>query len=401
MSWLVPFSALSIDQIRAVEASDDQHRLVVGAPGSGKTLVLLHRAAHLRRLRQTAPNGFKFFVFTRMLKQYISAACSDVGVPIDAVTTYDAWALEYFRREIGGRPPSSGRSPDFAEIRRRVRDHAVARRHRLYDFALVDEGQDLDAVVFETLCAISRHVTAAADSKQLIYETGSGDAEIAERMGLRRRNTTLLGAFRCSPYIVPLASAFIEDPADARAFAGQTQTEPGPRETPVLYTAGSHEEEIDRLVEVARVRLTKGERIAVLHPKWGSLPPFKRALETAGLDVEIQDHKQPIDFSNPCPKLMTYHSAKGLTFDSVFLPRLIGSSFSNHSALLQLRLMFVATTRAVRWVHLSSVEGQEAECLGRLLPLIEEGVVTDQRRTRTVPPVRKSPDEDDDLGIFA
>ena len=93
---------------------------------------------------------------------------------------------------------------------------------------------------------------------------------------------------------------------------------------------------------------------------------------------------------------MTYHSAKGLTFDSVFLPRLVGSSFSNHSAMLQLRLMFVATTRAARWVLLSSVEGQEAECLERLQPLVEKGVVTNQR-ARTVPPV---PPPDDDPGIF-
>lgn len=113
--------------------------------------------------------------------------------------------------------------------------------------------------------------------------------------------------------------------------------------------------------------------------------------------TRLRRQQQPIDFSNPCPKLMTYHSAKGLTFDSVFLPRLIGSSFSNHSAKLQLRLMFVATTRAARWVHLSSVEGQEAECLERLQPLVEKGVVTNQR-ARTIPPVRKPPD--DDPGIF-
>jgi superfamily I DNA/RNA helicase len=401
MSWLVPFKDLSVEQMKAVEASDDENRLIVGAPGSGKTLVLLHRAARLREPSNTGSDVFRFIVFTKMLKDYISSACSDLNVPIEAVTTYDAWAAEYFSDQIGGRRPWAGRGPDFPEIRRRVRDHAVAKRERLYDFVLVDEGQDLDSVVFETLCAVSRHVTVAADHKQLIYETGSGDEEIANRLGLRRSNATLLGAFRCSPYIVPLATAFIGDPEDARVFSGQTQTELGARETPVLYTALSHQDEIDRLVEVALVRLTNGERIAILHPEWRKLPQFKRGLEAAGLDVEIQDRKRAIDFSNPCPKLMTYHSAKGLTFDSVLLPRLTSSSFMNKSVMLQMRLMFVATTRATRWVYLSSVQGEEADFLERLEPLLLNGVVTAQRPGDTVSPLPIPQPPDGGLDIFA
>lgn len=394
MTWLVPFKDLSVDQMKAVEAPDDEHRLIVGAPGSGKTLVLLHRAARLRRLHKTSSDAFRFIVFTRMLKAYIASACSELDVPINAVTTYDGWAAEYFTNNIGGRRPWAGRGPDYAEIRRRVRDHAVAARPRLYDFVLIDEGQDLDPAAFETLCAVSRHVTVAADRKQLIYETGSPDAEIAARLGLRRRNASLLGAFRCSPYIVPVAAAFIDDPEDARAFLGQTQTQAGPRETPVFCCADSQDDEIERLVEVARVRLTKGERVAVLHPEWGKLPRFKRALEAAGLEVELQQRGQPIDFSNQCPKLMTYHSAKGLTFDTVFLPRLVRSSFSKHGALLQMRLMFVATTRATRWVYLSSVKGEEADFLERLRPLLRDRVLTEQRsgNTRMPPPTPQPPD---------
>jgi len=36
-------------------------------------------------------------------------------------------------------------------------------------------------------------------------------------------------------------------------------------------------------------------------------------------NVVVRKWGEPIDFSNPLPKLMTYHQAKGLTFDSVFL----------------------------------------------------------------------------------
>jgi hypothetical protein len=162
MSWLVPFSDLTNDQLRAVEASPD------------------------------------------------------LGIPLPAVTTYDGWCAEYFDNYIGGRRPwnSAKRTLDFEEIRARVRADILAKRAICYEFVVVDEGQDLDGDVFEVLRPVARHVTVAADRKQQLYDYGASEEEIAHRLGLARRNVSLLGAFRCSPYIVPLGAAFITDPAD-------------------------------------------------------------------------------------------------------------------------------------------------------------------------------------------
>ena len=46
-TWLVPRTDLSREQREAVELNTREHRIIGGAPGSGKTQILLHRARHL------------------------------------------------------------------------------------------------------------------------------------------------------------------------------------------------------------------------------------------------------------------------------------------------------------------------------------------------------------------
>lgn len=83
MSWLVPRSELTVEQSRAVEANPKQHRLVLGSPGSGKTIVLLHRARHLLDQYGIPPDRCRLFVYTNALKAYIRAALRDLALPED------------------------------------------------------------------------------------------------------------------------------------------------------------------------------------------------------------------------------------------------------------------------------------------------------------------------------
>ncbi len=43
----------------------------------------------------------------------------------------------------------------------------------IYDFVLVDEGQDLDADAYDFFKTIAKHVTVCLDNKQQLYERGS------------------------------------------------------------------------------------------------------------------------------------------------------------------------------------------------------------------------------------
>jgi superfamily I DNA/RNA helicase len=76
---------------------------------------------------------------------------------------------------------------------------------------------------------------------------------------------------------------------------------------------------------------------------------------------------------------MAYHSAKGLTFDSVFMPRLIPASFKNVRAERVERLVFVGLTRAAKWAYFSTGIGEPLPLMEKLLALEKTRQLTIQR----------------------
>lgn len=391
-TWLLSRAELTPEQIRAIELSPSEHRVILGPPGSGKTQILLHRARYLCDTWKTPAGRFHIFVFTNVLKEYIRSALDRLDLPLDCVSTLDSWCYTFYEERIGGKIPwdAANKCPDFPKIRRRVLEEV--RRHPLraprYDFVMVDEGQDLDGTSFDLLRAIARHVTVCMDHKQRIYERGASEAEILKRLGLRKRNIALLQAFRCCPYVARTAAAFVDDPEEKRLYLQQVKTYQGEKETPVFYQASDLDDEKRRLGEVLRVRLAKGERVAVLFNQRRQVFGFANSLRQAGIEIET---REDLDFSSSSPKFITYHSAKGLTFDTVLLPRLVGGSFPKKQEESIIRLLFVGITRATKWVYLSAVQGKELRCLSRLQPLVSEGVLTSQSGSALVLPPQDRP----------
>jgi superfamily I DNA/RNA helicase len=76
---------------------------------------------------------------------------------------------------------------------------------------------------------------------------------------------------------------------------------------------------------------------------------------------------------------MTYHSAKGLTFDSVLLPHLGKDWFPRAKWADIERLIFVGITRATKWVFLSSLEDGAFKPLEKIVPLAANGSLSIQR----------------------
>ena len=100
-NWLVPRDRLSVQQLAAVEASHRRHHVMVGGPGSGKTLVLLHRARFLWDTLGCEPGLFRVLVYTRVLKSYVEDALRTIGIPDSCVSTVDGLARELYQGAIG------------------------------------------------------------------------------------------------------------------------------------------------------------------------------------------------------------------------------------------------------------------------------------------------------------
>lgn len=267
--------------------------------------------------------------------------------------------------------------PNYAEIRRRVLRELSENLFTSpqYDFVLIDEGQDLDGTSFEIMRRIARHVTVCIDHKQQIYEDGSTEIDILSRLGLHQRNMSLLEAFRCCPFIVNLSAELIDDPKEKEAYKRQSRTFQTEIEAPLLYVAQEFQDEKNRLIEILRIRQLKNENIAIILSTKRKVYGFANAVREAGLEIETPEQ---MDFTNNTPKIMTYFGAKGLTFDTVLMPRLVNTSFIGTDESRLARLLFVGIVRATKWVYLSTCQGKEIPLLKRLKPLQEENLLAVQ-----------------------
>jgi superfamily I DNA/RNA helicase len=246
---------------------------------------------------------------------------------------------------------------------------------------------------------LAPHVTVAMDHKQQIYDVGCSEVEIIRTLGLRRSNLTLLDAFRCCPYIVRIASEYIPDLREREAFLNQTRTAQTDIQTPLLYEAKDFDDERDRLIEVLRERQIVDRTIAILFALNRQVEGFARGMREAGILVETR--KTGLNFASPIPKLITIHSAKGLTFDSVIMPRLVVNSFAGRMDEFAERLFYVGFTRATKWLYLSTVTGKSVPALSRVRKLAELSppVVTLASRTIASPskPTQNKQLADDEL----
>lgn len=360
--WAVPRTSLTEDQLHAVDFTTERHCIIVGGPGSGKTLVLAHRARSLLDAG-VAPEGLRLLVYTNLLRAYIGSGLDDLDVPEGSVLTLDKLTHDLYGRFIGGRPPYQERPeerpwgapiPDYIEMRRRVL--ARVREQELppvLDVVLVDEAQDLDREAIGFLAGMSGHVTLALDARQQLYADRIGLEDARSLLGVGRAQGALLSAYRCTPLIVELAAAFLPDTEAAR-FRAANLMPLGEREKPVLHTSSSDAEQWDTVAKHLAARAILGQRSAVLVRTNQQLKAALKALRARGVDVVGQ---KDATFDDDRPVVMTYHSSKGLTVDAVFLPDLAEGRFEDHgNPGLTRNLVFVAITRATSWVWMGMRE---------------------------------------------
>lgn len=402
MSWLVPRTDLTPDQATAVELPYDRHKLILGRPGSGKTNVLAHRARYL--LDKHSGNAkFRIFVFTNILKEFISADLNNIDLDVTAVGTFDFWCKEAYEAHVGRAPMLPTDEVDWDNLRHGLLTSLRARAGRyLLDFVVIDEGQDLSLDCFEILKLASRHVTVCADYSQKIYEQGAEIGALVKVLEIDKQNVNLLGAYRNSPQVGYLASHFIDDPADRAHFQRQVSNNQSVRELPMLYYAKSSETELARLVDVVRMRQRFNQSIGIFLPTRKYVFGIKKALQDLGLNVYIAlpgkfGGSSNVSFGSEAAKITTYHSAKGLTFDCVCLPRLSNYCFGRLSR--RKNLLFVGITRSTKWVYLSTTDSSvldETKILNEAC--LQKHLVIQKESAGKAFTVEQS--DDDDVGLL-
>lgn len=356
MSLALPAIAdLSEDQHRVLELPLSENHLVVGGPGTGKSVLALHRASAMVADGQRVA----VLMFNRMLCNYTHDSAEASGLPLEWVSTFHEWFRSFFEEQFDQPPPMRSQyDPDYDACIAVAREGARPGRGPVH--VLVDEGQDLPMDAYQFIKLTAASVTVFADDNQRIREEINStldDLELILQVDHRVRLTT---NYRNSKQVAELAAFF-----DPRGQGGvqNLQRNPPPGAQPRLLTRGLPEV-VTYIVGMMRRRPSLS--IGVLLPtvraqqqyfdlldeavnadeRLGALAESKRPqVGFYASQWRQRRGRRPVDFNSSGPKIINYQSAKGLQFDIVVLPSLEAWDVDLTGAHFQ-RMMYVLCSRA-------------------------------------------------------
>lgn len=329
-AWALPnIQDLSKEQERARLLPMEGCHLIVGGPGTGKSVLAL-----LRTRRHHHPKGAQDYVFLVYNRLLLEASRELVDGAVNA-HPWKTWLKGLYKRMLSRPcPVKNGNSYDIDW--EQVKDGIEAAPDELAapptPFAIIDEGQDMPPAFYHALAELGfENFYVVADQNQQITEENSNLRDIENALAIDTRDRVeLTENYRNCDLVARLALTFcVEDPASP--LVNLPTNRPCAR-TPVLvdYGPGCRWD----FKEVARRLLKLADRnpdklIGVITPNNKCRRRWLDALKASEVTLD-----------NGCPRIVTYafgeedgdhrfseggifiinaQSAKGIELDKVFL----------------------------------------------------------------------------------
>ena len=300
---------------------DGGRRLIVGGPGTGKTVVALLRARRHRRER----DEYVFLVFNHLLHRF-----SDQLFPGElSGATWQRWFGERFEIFTGESLPRKPAEPGaFRPIDWDGVADGVARARPVADapFLVIDEGQDMPPQFYRTLVELGfERFFVTADQNQQIGDEHSSRRDIETELALDARHVVeLLHNHRNTGPVARLASAFYTgDPASPPV---ELPSRHGPAAWLCDYAPGRFADVCRRIVK--RVGRDPRELIGVIAPNDDVRRRYVDGLRAAAAGLEndaprietfFGRHRPDVRFDEGGILVINVQACKGLEFDVAVL----------------------------------------------------------------------------------
>ena len=348
MPWIIPENKLDAQQIEFLDNVDITRKNVwiKGFAGSGKSVLLAYTAKRI--LSRNSSSSVVLVVFTQSLVEMFKAAFQELGLRIEIDTYY-----------------------------------GFMNGSRKYDYVLVDEVQDLTPRIISEMNRRASHIVVAGDSNQSIYEFDPkwreatvSPSEIGRLINGDPFELSII--YRLTRSIIYAVQRFLP-----RMNIFSSKIVMGKDDIKIkLFEATSEAQEVSYIMENATKAVNLGYSTAVLIPTQKKILAFvNQALLEAGKTpwTERTNQYGKIDFGamnnylkandvkiqylgNGYGKfsendhrivIMTFHSAKGLDFENVFIPYANSSMFISSNESLAKTLFMVAMTRSKKNLYIT------------------------------------------------
>ncbi|MEJ8838235.1 3'-5' exonuclease [Ramlibacter sp. AN1133] len=365
---------MDLHQEMVARTLGEGHRVIHGPAGSGKTMILVFRAVQLAAAARP-DKPILVLCYNRDLATRLETMLRLKGVgPEVQVATFHAWAMDLIRTYQLG-PIASGRltGEDYDALARLACEGITAARvpKGQYTALLIDEAHDLAdewlAAAVQMVDPATKSLLVLYDDAQSIYHRKGRKTSFAklgiEAQGrtkilrINYRNTTevLALAVECAQGVLDAAKPLAAE--DMPLVMPQSAGRSGPLPTFLCFDSGR--EEASGIAQQVRELLAQGRHpaeVAVLARYRACLDGVRAALASEGVPcTPPKGERGRRQESGGEVMLTTFHSSKGLEFPCVFLVGLDRIDAAEANRVEELRLLYVAMTRATHSLVLAAV----------------------------------------------
>ena len=322
-NFFIKESELDDFQVQLIQNRIDIPLIVKGCAGSGKSILALWRA---KQIQEANIGSYLFITFTKTLKQYMADGISQIGLDDDRIT-YD-W---YWQNKMNCQAA---------------------------DYIIIDEVQDFSKSTIDLFKEKAKKALILfGDSAQQLYEnraswsSGYGGTPIGSMEAISVHLDRDLRELSFNHRLPKKIGRFV-DHIHFNDVGLEIKCKNEGTEKPKVLRYDSLYSQLDAIAEIIKNR--NFEDVGILFRHNDDVRDAYKYLSEKGLNVEAKyddkkdyrNNKMTLNFNSDNPKLMTYHSSKGLQFEAVFLPECTCSDNDDKNPL------YVALTRTYQSLYI-------------------------------------------------
>lgn len=331
---LPTYQELDKEQDKIYNLPLDKSHIVTGPPGTGKTVMALYRA----KMYEDSGARCRILMLSRLLSEYVSAEVNvlDLGA---RVTTYNSWVWNFYVKTYGERPDQIEKYVfDWQRILPKILSNLPDADSK--PNIIVDEGQDLPSDFYTVIPFMSDQLTIFADENQRITDRNSTIQEISANTQIKNF-FRLTRNYRNTRPIAELSRVFHTGSKDYLPALPDKEGR-----LPVIDSTSGVDEFVDFLITYEEIYsdLFLGVFTETISLQEEILTKIRDKTQNP-VQYYRSGQQEYIDFNRQGICLVSFKSAKGLEFDTVFIPEIQSLSHdpSDPSTLMQ---MYVLISRA-------------------------------------------------------
>ena len=313
--WMVRESELDEYEIKALMATLDKSGIITGCAGSGKSVLALIKA---QRIQNERGDNYQIIVYTKALCSYMNAGSEELGLH-NKFLYHKEWKWK--------KVPKTYANGATYMVYACDENNDYIPNKPVSDYVIVDEIQDFtEDEIQEFIKATNKCFFFFGDSAQSIYAQKKNTMSVDEigyllPRGEKPKEWTLYYNYRLPIGVARFVQYIGEDlpPFDETVYRSQEKS------IPYILKCNDLLAQMNSIKDI--IKRKDLSDVAILLPHNEMVKKVSAILQTLGLNVEmryngeeIRDGKDTLNFSTTNPKVMTYHSAKGLQFETIFLP---------------------------------------------------------------------------------